>query len=96
MYMYNVIYYFFVRILKLDKDSYRSRSSSMHNKGVPTGKLSLVNVSKPHTQAVTAIAIDPEGKLLATGVSSTPLLSYCNNYLSSINYYSQKIRQFSL
>ena len=47
--------------------------------GVVTKGLSLLHVSKPHTSAITAIAVDKEGKLLATGVSSVhqPLLCLC-------------------
>ena len=44
-----------------------SDSPSRH-KGHPSGQLGLVHVSKPHTQAITAITVDKEGKLLATGV----------------------------
>ena len=47
--------------------------------GVVTKGLSLLHVSKPHTSAITAIAVDKEGKLLATGVSfvNRPLLDLC-------------------
>ena len=68
MYVHTVpIIILYCRILKIDKDSLVSKSS--HRKGVPGGKLILVNVSKPHTRPVTAMAIDHEGKLLATAVS---------------------------
>ena len=59
----------FFRVLKIDKESLVSRSPASHRKGLPNGKLTFVSVSKPHTQPVTAIAFDPDGKLLATGVS---------------------------
>ena len=46
-----------------------SRSPAIHRKGVPIGKLILIHVCKPHTQPVTAVAVDQEGAILATGVS---------------------------
>lgn len=35
----------------------------------PPGSLTLLNVCKPHTQAINSLAVDTNGALLATGVS---------------------------
>ena len=37
-------------------------------KGQATCQLTIVHASKPHSQAITALAVDPNGMLLATGV----------------------------
>ena len=37
-------------------------------KGNSTGQLTIVHASKPHSQAITALAVNQKGTLLATGV----------------------------
>lgn len=54
-------------------------SGTPRNTG-PAGELKLVVACKPHTQAITTLAVDEKGTLLATGVSIVSLsLSYCCN-----------------
>lgn len=36
----------------------------------PRGQLTLLHACKPHTKAVTSLALDREGKTLATGVGT--------------------------
>ena len=60
-----------LRVLRLEEKEGRS---STHHKG-HSGKcwLNLVHASKPHKLGVTSLAVDPEGKILATGVSGALL-----------------------
>ena len=46
-------------------------------KGNSTGQLTIVHASKPHSQAITALAVNHEGTLLATGVRYC-LVLYCS------------------
>ena len=57
-----LLYSFYIRVLKINKSSLTSSSTTLD-------QLSLLAVCKPHTQAITALAVDKEGTLLATGVS---------------------------
>ena len=59
-----MIIYNFIRVLKINKDS------KLVKGGTPSGRITITQVCKPHTQAITTIAVDNEGSILATGVSS--------------------------
>ena len=52
-------------------------------KGNSTGQLTIVHASKPHSQAITALAVNHEGTLLATGVRYC-LVLYCS--ISTLSY----------
>ena len=47
----------------------QGRSSTQHKGHSGKNWLNLVHACKPHKKAVTAMAVDQEGKLLASGVS---------------------------
>lgn len=48
----------------------KERRGSVQYKGHQTKNfLNILHASKPHKQGVTTLAIDPEGKILASGVS---------------------------
>jgi len=57
------------RVLRLEEKEGRLPTQHMKNSGKYS--LNLVNASKPHKQQVTSIAVDPEGKILASGVRKT-------------------------
>ena len=71
----HIIRLFIIRVLKIDKDS------KLVKGGTPSGRITITQVCKPHTQAITTIAVDNEGSTLATGVSSVLLLYIITNLL---------------
>ena len=58
-----------VRILVFQKKDSEKDPYARKNKYTECAELILKQVFKPHTRSVTAMAIDHEGKILATGVS---------------------------
>lgn len=58
---------FFHRVLRLEEKE--KKGSTQHKSFGSKYTLNLVHVCKPHNQAVTSLAVDPSGKILASGVS---------------------------
>ena len=52
------------RVLRLEE---RASSQSARHRGQQKYQLTLLNAVKPHTKPVTSLAVDSEGKILASG-----------------------------
>ena len=72
-------------INELSTISYTSRVSA--SPGSPVGDLSLIHACKPHTKDITTIAIDSNGSILATGVSTTDNVLHVGNVLHCNSVY---------
>lgn len=61
--------FFGSRVLRLEEKEGKSHAQRKGHSGKCW--LNLLHACKPHNQAITSLAVDPEGKILASGVSIT-------------------------
>lgn len=59
---------FLFRVLRLEE-----REKKVHKANRSKYFLNILHVCKPHKESVSSLAVDPEGKILASGVSG----GYC-------------------
>ena len=80
------------RVLLINELSTISSTSRVSaSPGSPVGDLSLIHACKPHTKDITTIAIDSNGSILATGVSTTDNVLHVGNVLHCNSVYTHTL-----